>query len=140
VIGRLHHIGYAVAGIRSYRESFLDPLFGPVEMGEIHEDPIQGVRVAFVSVGSGPLIELIEPVGSDSPVSRIIGSARGGLYHLGYEVDDLDREIERFRGQKCLPLGRPVRAVAFEGRRIVFLLTPHRDLIELIESAGRPGS
>jgi hypothetical protein len=48
-------------------------------------------------------------------------------------VDDLDDQIKRFRGKGCLPLGKPVPAAAFNGRRIVFLLTPQRDLIELLE-------
>jgi hypothetical protein len=34
-----------------------------------------------------------------------------------------------------MPVGKPVPAAAFDGRRIVFLLTPQRDLIELVEKA-----
>jgi hypothetical protein len=34
-----------------------------------------------------------------------------------------------------MPVSRPVPAAAFDGRRIVFLLTPQRDLIELVERA-----
>ncbi len=67
----------------------------------------------------------------------MIGSNRGGLYHLCYEVDDLDGQVEHFRRKGCLPLGEPVPAAAFEGCRIVFLLTPERDLVELVERAGR---
>ncbi len=49
-------------------------------------------------------------------------------------MDDLDAELKRFRARRCLPLGKPVPAVAFGGRRIVFLMTPQRDLIELVEA------
>jgi methylmalonyl-CoA/ethylmalonyl-CoA epimerase len=133
---RFHHIGYAVASIPDYLEGFLTPLFHPIRVSPVYEDPIQRVRVAFVEVPPGTLIELVEPLGMDSPVGRIIGSPRGGLYHLCYEVDDLEEEIHRFRGHRCLPLAAPAPAVAFNGRRIVFLMTPQRDLIELVEAKG----
>jgi methylmalonyl-CoA/ethylmalonyl-CoA epimerase len=83
----------------------------------------------------GTIIELVEPLGDDSPVKDIVGSKRGGLYHLCYEVDDIEAEVLRFRERSCLPLGKPVPATAFDGRRIVFLMTPQRDLIELVETA-----
>jgi methylmalonyl-CoA/ethylmalonyl-CoA epimerase len=134
VIERLHHIAYAVADIREYVDTFLKPLFGEVEIGEIFSDPIQKVRVAFVAAPSGPLIELVEAAADDSPVKKLVGSVRGGLYHVCYEVDDMEATIARFRKLRCLPLGSPVPAVAFGGRRIVFLMTPQRDLIELVES------
>jgi methylmalonyl-CoA/ethylmalonyl-CoA epimerase len=136
VIGRLHHIGYAVADIREYVDTFLTPLFGDVEVGEIFSDPIQKVRVAFVSVSGGPLIELVEAAADDSPVRKLVGSARGGLYHVCYEVDDMEAAIGHFRKVRCLPLGRPVPAIAFGGRSILFLMTPQRDLIELVESVN----
>lgn len=133
---RFHHIGYAVADIQSYVEEFLAPLFAPLHVTEKVSDPIQQVSVCFAEMPGGVLIELVEPLGDKSPVHSVIGSRRGGLYHLCYEVDDLDAELARFRRMRCLPLGKPVPAVAFDGRRIVFLITPQRDLIELVEAAS----
>ncbi len=133
---RFHHIGYAVADICQYLESFLVPLFSPISVSEPVSDPIQKVTVCFAEMPGGAIIELVEPLGADSPVNSVIGSSRGGLYHLCYEVDDLDGELLRFRRKRCLPLGKPVPAAAFDGRRIVFLMTPERDLIELVESAS----
>jgi methylmalonyl-CoA/ethylmalonyl-CoA epimerase len=72
-------------------------------------------------------------LGEDSPVNTVIGSSRGGLYHLCYEVADLDQTLTAFRRKRCLPFGKPLPAAAFGGRRIVFLITPQRDLIELLE-------
>jgi methylmalonyl-CoA/ethylmalonyl-CoA epimerase len=133
---RFHHIGYAVRDIRSYLDEFLVPMFSPVSVTEPVSDPIQQVTVCFAEMPGGTVIELVEPLGDKSPVSSIIGSSRGGLYHVCYEVDDLDREVERFRGKGCLPLGKPVPAAAFNGRRIVFLLTRERDLIEFVERSS----
>lgn len=131
---RFHHIGCAVESIQDYLDEFFAPLFAPVSVSRTFEDPIQRVRVAFVEVSPGTLIELVEPVGEDSPVRRFVGSPRGGLYHLCYEVNDLEAQIARFRKKRCLLLAAPVPAVAFGGRRIVFLMTPQRDLIELVEA------
>lgn len=109
-------------------------MFSPLHVSEQIADPIQQVKVCFAEMPGGAVIELVEPLTDKSPVNKIINSQRGGLYHLCYEVDDLDKAIAEFREKRCLPLGKPVPAVAFDGRRIVFLFTPNRDLIELVES------
>jgi len=131
---RFHHIGYAVASIRQYLDDFIIPLFDPVSISTPVTDPIQQVTVCFVEMRGGTVIELVEPVAADSPVNKVIGSSRGGMYHTCYEVDDLDAEVRRFRTKRCLPLGKPVPAAAFDGRRIVFLMTPEHDLIEFVEA------
>jgi len=133
---RFHHIGYAVANIEDYLEQVLRPLFQPVSVTSPVADAIQKVRVCFAQMEGGTVIELVEGLTPDSPVASIVGSRRGGLYHLCYEVDDLDATITRFRSQRFLPLGRPVPAAAFDGRRIVFMISPQRDLIEFVESAA----
>jgi methylmalonyl-CoA/ethylmalonyl-CoA epimerase len=134
---RFHHVGYAVRDIRAYLNEFLEPLFAPVSVGEPISDAIQQVTVCFVTMRGGTVIELVEPLGEKSPINSIIGSSRGGIYHLCYEVEDLDEQVRRFRAKRCLALGKPVPAAAFEGRRIVFLMTPERDLIELVEASRR---
>lgn len=129
---RFHHVGYAVANIEAYLRDFLVPLFSPSRVSDSITDPLQQVRVCFVEMQGGTVIELVEPLGERSPVHTYIGSRRGGLYHLCYEVEDLDAEVSRFRKKGCLPISAPVPATAFGGRRIVFLMTPQHDLIEFI--------
>jgi methylmalonyl-CoA/ethylmalonyl-CoA epimerase len=137
---RFHHIGYAVSSIADYLDGFFRDAFDPVQVSEPVADPIQRVRVCFAQMhpsSAGPygaLIELVEPLDQDSPINNIVGSQRGGLYHLCYEVDDLDAQLKRLRRMRCMPLARPAPAAAFGGRRIVFVLTPQHDLIELLEA------
>jgi len=131
---RFHHIGYAVRSIRSYLDNFLIPMFAPDHITDPISDPVQRVTVCFAEMPGGTTIELVEPFGENSPVDSVIGSTRGGVYHLCFEADDLDAELVRFRSKRCVPLGKPVAAAAFGGRRIVFLLTPERDLIEIVEA------
>ncbi len=132
---RFHHVGYAVRSIQGYLDDFLVPMFAPVQVGTPVADIEQRVTVCFVEMRGGVVIELVEPLGADSPVNSVIDSKRGGVYHLCYEVDDLEAELKRFRAKRCLPLGKPVPAAAFDGRRIVFILTQQNDLLELVEAA-----
>jgi methylmalonyl-CoA/ethylmalonyl-CoA epimerase len=134
IIMKFHHIGYAVASIPSYFDEFMAPLFAPVSVSETFADPIQQVRVCFVQMQGGTVIELVEPLGEKSPIHAYIGSKRGGIYHVCYEVANLDASVAAMRARKCMPLGKPVPATAFGGRRIVFMLTPQRDLVELLEA------
>jgi methylmalonyl-CoA/ethylmalonyl-CoA epimerase len=135
---RFHHIGYAVDDIATAKRDLFDPLFAPEWLGEPVTDPIQRVRVCFGQLPGGPLLELVEPLGVDSPVSHIIERRRGGLYHTCFETAALDAALAAFRARRCLPVTRPAPAAAFGGRRIVFVLSPAGDLFELLEAAPSP--
>jgi methylmalonyl-CoA/ethylmalonyl-CoA epimerase len=136
------HIGYAVASITDYLEDFFVPLFDPARISAIIDDPLQRVRIAFVTLAGGERIELIEPLDGSSPVSAYLGDRRGGLYHLCFSTDSLEEAIQQFRAKRCMLFSGPTPAAAFGGRRIAFLLTPQRDIIELVErdltADGRP--
>ena len=136
----LDHIGYAVANIETYVSTFSSVLFQPAEVGEIVGDPIQRVRVAFVTLAGGSRIELIEPLEKNSPVSRIIERGRGGLYHVCYRADDLELLIPRLREKEWLVVSGPSPAAALNGRRVIFVLTPQADLIEFVEDYCSSGT
>lgn len=131
---RFDHAGYAVASISDYLEDFFVPLFRPVSVSPIVDDPIQKVRIAFATLSGGERIELIEPMEDSSPVSKFLTDRRGGLYHLCYSTASLEEAIDRFREKGCMVFSGPTPAAAFDGRRIVFLFTPQRDMIELVEA------
>lgn len=129
---RLHHVGFVVASIEISIQGFANSL-GVTWAGEISEDPHQRVKVAFITVrGQDAQVELVEPVGPDSPVREFLQRG-GGLHHVCYEVDDLDRELANFRARRALIAKRPKPAVAFAGRRIAWVLTAEKLLIELLE-------
>ena len=130
---RFDHIGYAVASITEYLDEFFVPLFKPASVSPVVEDPLQGVRIAFATLEGGERIELIEPMDESSPVSQYLKDRRGGLYHLCYSTDSLEDAIEEFRAKRCMVFSGPTPAAAFGGRRIAFLFTPQRDIIELVE-------
>ena len=68
---RLHHVGYAVASITDYVETFVTPFFQPESISAIVEDPIQQVRVVFVKLPGG-VMDLIEPMVNTSPIHQIL--------------------------------------------------------------------
>jgi methylmalonyl-CoA epimerase len=128
----LDHAGFAVADLEPAIALFRDT-FG-AQIGPIIEDPIQRVRLCFAEYDGGR-VELIAPLTPDSPVTQIVARSGGGLYHLCFETDDLDAEFQRLRKQGFIPTGPPRPAVAFGGRRVVFLFHRTTQLIELVEAA-----
>ena len=129
---RLHHVGFVVQDINASVHAFLSSV-APAWDGRIFLDPLQRVSVAFLNTAAGdPSIELVAPAGSDSTVSRFLERG-GGLHHICYEVDYLERAIAQFRARRSLLVRRPLPAVAFDGRRIAWVLTPERLLLEFLE-------
>jgi methylmalonyl-CoA/ethylmalonyl-CoA epimerase len=68
-----------------------EQLFGAeVEHRATVED--QGVRAASVRIGEGR-VELLEPLGEDTPVGRFLAKRGPGMHHVAYEVNDLDATL-----------------------------------------------
>jgi methylmalonyl-CoA/ethylmalonyl-CoA epimerase len=130
---KLHHVGFVVVSIRESAESFARSL-GASWDGKIVFDPVQNVHVTFFQGHSpaNPLIELVEPGGAESPVSRFLKGG-GGLHHLCYEVKDLDSHLRFCQSVDTLIIRPPVPAVAFGGRRIAWGVTKKRLLMEFLE-------
>jgi methylmalonyl-CoA/ethylmalonyl-CoA epimerase len=129
----LHHVGFVVAAIAPAMEGFLRSLNGSWNE-RVFEDPLQSVRVAFLTTRPGePQIELVEPVGDTSPVRKFLLERGGGLHHLCYETDNLEAEMKAFRSRRALGVKRPMPAVAFDGRRIAWVVTRENLLVELLE-------
>jgi methylmalonyl-CoA/ethylmalonyl-CoA epimerase len=128
-----HHVGYVVASITSVGQDFARCL-GAHWDGTIIHDPLQQARVTFMHCGrlESPAIELVEPAGEDSPLHKFVAKG-GGLHHICYEVDSLDTQLERSRAAGCLVVKNPLPAVAFGGRRIAWIYTRQKLLVEYLE-------
>lgn len=130
---RLHHVGFVVSSIQDCAQSFALAL-GATWDGNIISDPLQNVRVTFFHgrASADALIELVEPGGPDSPVTRFLTKG-GGLHHLCYEVENLESHLETCRSVGTIIIRPPVPAVAFSGRRIAWGITKNRLLVEYLE-------
>lgn len=131
--GTLHHLGFVVAAISAVAQEFAFSISAQWD-GEITHDPIQRVRVTFLNPldARSPVYELIEPASETSPVSNFL-KKRGGLHHVCYEIDDLELGLRDARSAGLVIVAEPAPAVAFAGRRIAWICSRSRLLIELLE-------
>jgi methylmalonyl-CoA/ethylmalonyl-CoA epimerase len=122
-----------VASIEEKAESIATSL-GAKWDGNIILDPLQRARVSFLqgSHSHDALIELVEPHGPESPVSRFLNHG-GGLHHLCYEVAGLDQHLAFCRSFNAVLVQPPVPAEAFQGRRIAWVFTKEKMLLEFLE-------
>ncbi len=130
---RLHHMGFVVADIATAMPNFVRSMAAEWD-GQIINDPLQKVKVAFLTTRPGDAqIELVQPESKASPVTRFLQERGGGMHHLCYEVADLEGELKAFRSRGAVIASRPKPAVAFGGRRIAWVLTAEKFLVELLE-------
>jgi methylmalonyl-CoA/ethylmalonyl-CoA epimerase len=91
----IHHIGHAVDDIAAAVETY-ERLFGAVV--EHHETvPEQGVEAVALRIGSGR-IELLRPLGEDTPVGRFMASRGPGMHHVAFGVDDIRAALREAAG------------------------------------------
>ena len=130
---RLHHVAYTTKNL-DQKASELAMLFGYKPIADPVYDPTQQVRIQFLDMGDGSLLELLEPDGSTSPVNRHLKNG-GGLYHMCFEVDDLDGTLTRLRDSgEAIVVCEPMPAPAINHRLVAFVVTSGRDLIEFVEA------
>lgn len=96
-------------------------------------DPVIDVKIVFLEPLTGPIIELIEPVSTQSTAWKVLNK-RSGPYHYAYEVEAINIHSARFRAEKIRELSPPMPAVAFQGRNVQFFGAPDGAVIELIET------
>lgn len=117
MIGRLNHIAIAVPdlekAVRFYCETLGASVSEPLEQRE------HGVTVVFVELPNTK-VELLFPLGDQSPIKKFLErNPRGGLHHVCYEVEDIDKAVTHLKTEGLKPLG-DVKPGA-HGRPVVFL-------------------
>jgi methylmalonyl-CoA/ethylmalonyl-CoA epimerase len=91
VLDRIDHVGIACHDLTA-KIAFYETVFDlSVVSRETHED--QGVREAMLRVSAGPAgaswIQLLEPLGPDTPVGKFLARRGEGIHHIGYGVADI---------------------------------------------------
>ena len=108
MIGRLNHVGVATPSIEASVAMYRD-LLGATKAHEPFDLPAQGVRVCFVDLPNSQ-IELIEPLGDDSPIHGFLAkNPKGGQHHVCFEVEHIlaARDALRAKGATILGTGEP---------------------------------
>jgi len=92
VVRGIHHLGVAVQDLDEALETYVRLLGAVLEHRARVED--QGVEAAAVLVGSGR-VELLAPLGEQTPVGKFLASRGPGMHHVAYEVADVRSELGR---------------------------------------------
>jgi methylmalonyl-CoA/ethylmalonyl-CoA epimerase len=95
VLDRIDHIGIACHDLAA-KIAFYESVFGlTVVSREVNEE--QGVREAMLRVSAAPggasWIQLLEPLGPDTPVGRFLDRRGEGIHHIGYGVANITEAL-----------------------------------------------
>ena len=135
---RIDHIGVAVEQIEPalalYRDSF--------ELGLAHREVVeeQGVEAVLLDVGESH-VELLAPLGADTPVGRFLAKNGPGLHHVAYQVQDIDATLGALKQAGMALIDETPRA-GIRGSRVAFV-HPRATagvLTEIVEPAAGAGA
>ncbi|GAB4574244.1 MAG: methylmalonyl-CoA epimerase [Rhodothalassiaceae bacterium] len=119
MIGKLNHVAIATpdleAASRLYRETFGARVSDPVDQ------PAHGVTTVFVDLPN-TRIELLHPLGDDSPISGFLArNPAGGIHHVCYEVTDIRAARDRLLADGLRVLGDGEPKIGAHGKPVLFL-------------------
>ena len=119
MIGRLNHVAIVVPDLAAAASLYRGALGARVSAAQ--SLPAHGVTVVFVELPNSK-IELLEPLGADSPVRGFLDkNPSGGMHHLCYEVDDIIAARDRLRDAGARVLGNGEPKTGAHGKPVLFL-------------------
>ena len=119
MIGRLNHVAIAVPDLAAASALYARALGAQVSAPV--PQPEHGVTVVFVNLPNSK-IELLEPLGADSPIANFLSrSPGGGIHHICYEVDDILAARDRLKAAGARMLGDGNPKIGAHGKPVLFL-------------------
>ena len=113
----LHHVALAVENLDEAIALYRGVFGAEVEeRGTIEE---QGVEAAYLRCGDGRL-ELVSPLGPDTPVGRFLERRGPGMHHVAFEVSDIEEAIESLSRTGAQVI-EPAPRIGFGGQRVAFV-------------------
>jgi len=93
---KLEHIGIAVKELETADRLYTTILgLGPYKHETVESE---AVNVSFFQTGSSK-IELLESIDEQSAIAKFIAKRGEGLHHIAFEVEDIQAEMERLKGE-----------------------------------------
>ena len=119
MIGKLNHIAIATPNldkaIRTYKDILGAKISAPLDQIE------HGVKVVFIEIPNTK-IELLEPLGENSPIENFLEkNKKGGIHHICFEVEDIDSAILRLKKEGATVLGDGKAKIGAHGKPVIFL-------------------
>jgi methylmalonyl-CoA/ethylmalonyl-CoA epimerase len=100
LLTRIDHVGVACVNLERTVELY-QATFG-LEVVSLETIAEQGVREAMLRVGPGDggpgYVQLLEPLGDDTPVGRFMARRGEGIHHVGYGVSDIGSALAQVAG------------------------------------------
>jgi methylmalonyl-CoA/ethylmalonyl-CoA epimerase len=119
MIGRLNHVAIAVQNLETAAAVYRDTLGATVS--EAVPQPDHGVSTVFITLPNTK-IELLEPLGSNSPIANFLErNPGGGIHHICYEVGDILASRDRLLAAGARVLGDGEPKVGAHGKPVLFL-------------------
>jgi methylmalonyl-CoA/ethylmalonyl-CoA epimerase len=136
MIKNIDHIGVAVQNLDKSIKKWCDFFNLPQPQKEKMEE--RGVEVAALHTGKGPSVELIAPLGKNSPVGKFLKKKGEGIHHFCFLVENLEESVRELKA-KGVSFIHPEPVKGAHGSRIIFI---HPEifngvLIELKEKGSR---
>jgi methylmalonyl-CoA/ethylmalonyl-CoA epimerase len=134
VFSRIDHIGVAVeqldGALELYRDSFR------LELAHREVVEAQGVEAVLLDVGENH-VELLAPLGPDTPVGKFLAKQGPGLHHVAYQVSDIDTTLAELKQAGLALIDEHPRA-GIRGSRVAFMHPRATGgvLTEIVEPAG----
>ncbi len=119
MIGRLNHVAIAVRDIAKASKIYHDTL-GAAVSAQVAQ-PDHGVTTVFITLPNTK-IELLEPLGPDSPIAKFLErNPDGGIHHVCYEVSDIRTARDKLKAQGARILGDGEPKIGAHGKPVLFL-------------------
>ena len=119
MIGKLNHIAIATPNLDEATKTYAN-LLG-VKISAPQNQFEHGVRVVFIELPNTK-IELLEPLGENSPVEKFLEkNKKGGIHHICFEVEDIDHAILRLEKDGASVLGDGKAKIGAHGKPVIFL-------------------
>jgi len=119
MIGRLNHVAIAVRDIAKAANVYRSTL--GAEVSATVPQPDHGVSTVFITLPNTK-IELLEPLGADSPIAKFLErNPDGGIHHICYEVADIKAARDQLVAQGARVLGSGEPKIGAHGKPVLFL-------------------
>jgi methylmalonyl-CoA/ethylmalonyl-CoA epimerase len=133
MLGRIDHVGVAVEDL----EGAIALYEGTFGMPVAHRETVeaQGVEAVLLDVGEGH-VELLRPLGPETPVGKFLAKRGEGLHHVAYAVSDIDAALAELRDRGIELIDSEAR-VGIRSSRVAFIhpRSTGSVLTELVEPA-----
>jgi len=133
MLGRIDHIGVATDDLDGAIALYEGTMGMPVSHRETVES--QGVEAVLLDVGEGH-VELLRPLGPETPVGKYLERKGPGLHHVAYAVDDIEGVLGKLKESGIDLIDSEPRA-GIRDSRVAFVHPRSTDgvLTEIVEPA-----